>query len=737
MKRWNRGAWLGWGVLPLSLLAGCGSDGAKKVGSSPPAPHEPQSDEAAFDALALKANAASALDQAGASAAYPAKFKESLGYDPLTSQYLDKIQASSLALTAVDTAKLGQNGFVISTSREFPTFLRGFAEIYSEHLPLYVAVDPILEVVHKAYDQILAQIESATLVPTLHLLLSGMRSRVASGAAEGAVKADVDLYLTVAQSLLDGAVLAPSAGGDAAKISAIYTSARQASGTQDFELFGVPRSEDFSQFTPRGHYTQSEELKQYFRAMMWLGRVDLRLIETKPDGAQVFNRPQYDATLLIDEVIGSDTASWQKIDDVVRTFVGESDYMVVPEVSELVTDLGGPEKARSATDDAVIAAIVAGGYGKQEIASHLMVNDGTVKTLPLNRSFALLGQRYIVDSHVFSEVVYDRIAGRMMPDPLDAAFAALRNNQALALDPDVSTISELPGALSRMRVLIDSHDDTFWGKNFYNLWLGTLRALSPAPDLDGAAPGGLPTVARTEAWGRRILNAQLGSWAELRHDTLLYAKQSYTGTPGCEYPDAYVDPYPEAFAALGKYAKAGARIVEIANDVSPTYGAIVATYFDALENVAGMLEGMATAERTGVAFSAEQLAFINDAVRIDQQSVVCTTIDVPNGWYAHLFLNPDDSLQFDPTIADVHTQPSDEAGNPVGKILHVATGYPRLMVATMDSCGGPKAYAGVVFGYHEKITENFDRYTDERWATEASGTPRPADVPWMGPVLGQ
>ena len=45
------------------------------------------------------------------------------------------------------------------------------------------------------------------------------------------------------------------------------------------------------------------------------------------------------------------------------------------------------------------------------------------------------------------------------------------------------------------------------------------------------------------------MNAQLASWAELRHDTLLYAKQSYTAVPVCDFPDAYVDPYPEAWAA--------------------------------------------------------------------------------------------------------------------------------------------------------------------------------------------
>jgi hypothetical protein len=52
-------------------------------------------------------------------------------------------------------------------------------------------------------------------------------------------------------------------------------------------------------------------------------------------------------------------------------------------------------------------------------------------------------------------------------------------------------------------------------------------------------------------------HTQLASWAELRHDTVLYAKQSYTTSLGCSYPDAYVEPCPEFFRALGDFAKKG------------------------------------------------------------------------------------------------------------------------------------------------------------------------------------
>ena len=75
--------------------------------------------------------------------------------------------------------------------------------------------------------------------------------------------------------------------------------------------------------------------------------------------------------------------------------------------------------------------------------------------------------------------------------------------------------------------------------------LSALRALSPVPEeIADPAAAGLPRVAASDAWSRRILGAQLASWAELRHDTLLYAKQSYTGGIGCAYPTPTSSPAP-------------------------------------------------------------------------------------------------------------------------------------------------------------------------------------------------
>ncbi len=60
----------------------------------------------------------------------------------------------------------------------------------------------------------------------------------------------------------------------------------------------------------------------------------------------------------------------------------------------------------------------------------------------------------------------------------------------------------------------------------------------------------------------------------------------------------------------------------------------------------------------------------------------------------------------------------------------MGTGTPRFMVVTVETCSGPKAYAGLASSYFEKITENFERLDDETWAADTEAT-TPDDVPWM------
>ncbi|MEO5768857.1 MAG: DUF3160 domain-containing protein, partial [Polyangia bacterium] len=705
-----------------------------------PSPEETAERERISSALAAVAD----LDKAGLEARYPAVFAPALGYDPRSAKNLDLIRASKVGLSAREEEILGRQGFAISDRQRFPTFTYGYASIYADHLPLFVSADSLLYAVHRSYDEMLKRLETTSLRPKLSSMLAGMRTSLKSGTlaplGPQTVK-DVDLYLAVALALLDGSAPAPVAGASSTEIAALVAKANAMSGAQEVSLFGLPREEDFSQYTPRGHYTDTPELTSYFKAMMWLGRTDLRLIETQSDGSQLFRRRQFDGALgLASLVAGSLADTFTTLDSAIAAFVGESDNMRVTDFPTLLSRLGvGELAAVSALDDDTIAtALVAGNFGAQRISSHIMINGMAKGTLPLSRTFLLLGQRYVVDSHVFSNVVYDRAGQgtvwRMMPNPLDVAFAALGNNQArLLLGQELDRFSYAPD-LAAMRVLVDEHGADFWDANLYNGWLGALRSLSRA----GAGQTPPLEVAGTEAWGRRILNTQLASWAELRHDTILYAKQSYTAGPACEFPDALVEPNPDFFGRLQAFATKGQQ-------VTASLGlAAEGDYFVHLGTVAGMLMEMAQYQAEGMPFTTTHLAFINETVAVQTFCGGARAM----GWYPKLFFGVGaNSTEFAPTIADVHTQPKDERGNDVGRVLHVGTGYARMMVVTANTCTGPRAYVGLASSYFEEITERYKRLDDLTWTARFgskgafgwndNGFTPAADVPWMLDLIGR
>jgi len=95
------------------------------------------------------------------------------------------------------------------------------------------------------------------------------------------------------------------------------------------------------------------------------------------------------------------------------------------------------------------------------------------------------------------------------------------------------------------RSVIDARPREQWNDNLYDGWLSALRALS-LPTLGDR----FPRVMRTRDWSLRRMQTQLASWAELRHDTILYVKQSYSSLATCEYPTGFVELQPAFFDQL-------------------------------------------------------------------------------------------------------------------------------------------------------------------------------------------
>lgn len=633
----------------------------------------------------------------------------------------DVLKLASRDLTKAEQRVLDAQGLVILAKDPVQSFHVGYTALFHAHSPVYVTADSLLYAWHSSYDKILTQLEYAALIPSLDAILEGLRGRLAATEGSPEARADLDVYLAVSASFLRGKVQPPVAGGDEKQIAALFEAGQRSQGLA-FELFGVQAQFDFSMLRPRGHYADRAELQQYFRAMSWLGRAELQIATRKaPDQPWKVNRRALGAATLLGAMFDAPLREkWRLIDTTLGTLVGPADSMSLPGLEAALAKLG-PVAGKS---DAEIAAAFEAPTA-QKIRTQLVgVGESSL-------AFLLLGQRYVFDSSVMSDLVagsIDTVPARVMPTPLDVAAAVFHNPSADALLQSERTRYGAPYAEALARKAKEPLPDD----SVAHTWLGALRELSP----DGKRDAALPAPLASDAFGRRMLATQLASWAELRHDNLLYTKQSYTAELGCEFPSAYIDPYPAFYAKLG--AMAGRVQAVVAAMPADPRIEHVGRYVEGMRKTTQRLEAIAKRERANEPMTDEDLAWIDHMVSLDGRNAVCTTTIDPKGWYAELYYEQKTALWHDPVVADVHTQPTDEAGNMVGKVLHVGTGLPRMMAITIRHDGGThtQTYRGLVSSYHELVTKDFARLTDEEWRARFQGD-APTAPSWLAPITAR
>ena len=328
---------------------------------------------------------------------------------------------------------------------------------------------------------------------------------------------------------------------------------------------------DFSQFRPRGHYANDEQLSNYFRAMMWLGRIEVYLLAPQNTDSSGFCPPQtfsdiqrqtIDAVLITELMnLAEVNLLYDEIEEIISFFVGEQDN-VTPQNLQTVIEDAELTTAQALLDSVTLlnfqSLLMENSFAFQRIQSQILYHDpfSTESVQPAS-AFMLFGQRYIIDSYVTSQVVYDKIIYenrficRLFPSTLDVLFT-LGNDAAGQLLVDELDTYHYATNLSALRYLVDSYDEEFWTSSIYNMWLNAIRALNPPKTRDD-----LPSFMQTAGWWQQKMNTQLASWTELRHDNLLYAKPSYTSGIGCSYPYGYVEPIPEFYRRLNTLSTGG------------------------------------------------------------------------------------------------------------------------------------------------------------------------------------
>ena len=641
------------------------------------------------------------------------------------------------------------NGFVVSERLGAHSFTDLYHRIFVRDLPVFITSDSMLHAWHRMFDRMLEGLEMDYFMPAVAKMLGEMQAQIpAAKQAYGnnplaGSLADVDFFLGVAWGLLRGGP-GPTFLNQQKRIEL----AHQACASERmlrYPLFGRLREIDFSQFKPRGRYDQHDWSKNYFRAMMWLGRIDFRIAGGVSKDQDL---RELGAAIVLNDLLqrAKQQETWQQFDKLLQHFVGRPDSLTFSQLGQVLAGFGAPKAANITpqTLAGLYTHIQTGKIGEQHIRGEwFCVDPDDPNKFVLPRSFTFMGQRFILDSWVLSKVVYDDIIWdkekiqRRIPSCLDMSFAVLGNDHVVPLlqarmkDKSGKEFRDgLPYQhnLSAARNLVDRLPPATWKDSIYTEWLACLRELSK-PTTNARYPESV----RTSAWAMKATTTQLASWTQLRHDTILYAKPSYTSGNSCYYPAGFVEPVPHFWKRFEQMVLSTKNFVEKTPFPNGKgHQAVHLATLDRFAKAASMLRSIAEKQHAQKDLSKEETRFMEDVVVLGG---VCGGPRL-NGWYPNLFSNrsdqekQDDAHKWVALVTDVHTDPPSPIVGDPGCVIHQAVGNVDLLVIAVDNGKDKMVYAGPVFSHYEFETPNAVRNTNGDWHTMLRSGKMPPRPEW-------
>ena len=626
-------------------------------------------------------------------------------------QYLDRVE-SHLHLDAREATALGKQGFVVMERQRYDSYAVAFHDVFQQQLPVYVSADAILNAVYQSSQTLLESAERTRLIPRLWKMIPRMRKTLAQtkGVYTADEIADLDTYLAVAAGFLDDDVAMPAAARP------LFEAAKEAHELARVDLFGRARMIDFTQLTPRGYYTtaasaevgegmntRSISFDSYFRAMMWLSRLELNLVSrscrssqpgTAPDPTET-PREARDAIALADLVRRSGSlGDLEELDKVYATFAGGREDVSVPDLLGFgiaPNDPDGAQKLRAKIGD-----------GFQRTARIHYMPDGA-RVLPAIAT--LFGPRITPDTAPLAGLVTDAIPGRLELGAADVAYVLGHDRAKAYLASDLAAFPTLGAALDRSRAALASSTRT--KTDLYGTWLRALTSLAQP------SPGTTPSFMRTEAFADARMSSSLAGYAQLRHTFVLLAGQGYDAY-GCEIPDGWVEPALGMYDALVAWAAA-------ARAAAPAEKA----YFDRLAGILGMLRTIARTELDGTPLSEPQrrwLGMIAEYTPVGGSDGDSNEPPKYTGWYFDLFPDREIGAQRRvDLVADYFTLTS------ANQVRYLGIDRAALGVFVVDTGGARRAMVGPVAIPYE-TTSSIEARLDDKKARASAHT----RAPWLG-----
>ncbi len=476
----------------------------------------------------------------------------------------------------------------------------------------------------------------------------------------------------------------------------------EAKGMTPSPLFGSydpDKPADYTQFKPRSHYTKNDALGGYFRAMMFLGRNGFPLNHTDATGDAML------ACLVIARTPAKGNPplkAWKELMEITGFFAGQSDDITYPEFRAwIAASLGQPALDTTAALAPDNLATLSNNLGK--LRKPLIVSSPHTDQLTSPDSdppaFRIFGQRFTWDARVLDR--FTRGAPATMPSiPTTAMIAAAFGDpfaEKVAREFVASHAAEFDRRLPAVRQEIAAVNDASWFSSMAAKQLHVLSTLA----LPRTAH--FPAFMRGDAFAAKNLESFLGSYTELKHDTVLYAKQVYAeaGEGGDSDkapppPHGFVQPdvpFWREMERLAIFAADGMARHKLIPDAAEEF-----SRFHLFARDVGAFRKIAEKEVAGAKLTTDEW----ETIRTTDFSYMASPLlsfDEPKPGDGKCAL-----------VTDVLTDASS------GSVLQIALGRPYVMLALVGGNGGKRMVAGLAYNHFE-FSRPLDagRLSNEEW----------------------
>ena len=612
---------------------------------------------------------------------------------------------------------LAQDGFAIVPATHDQLFHVYEQNDYQE-FPSFVTTDLYLQLYHLYFDCMLKEIEEESLIKLMTEMARNMYDVMHQQAANTnneeiwAYANHNAVFFAVAYQLLTGKTIGTPEEQAEAKPEvekAINAKNNFSDFMEDYKSIEYP----YSLFRPRGHYSRNETLQRYFRGMMWLQSVPFGL--DNPD--------EVAEAVVMAYALDSHPQAKQNYDTfnkLITFLMGQPDNLSIPQVIAEVKKIGLP-----------LEDLLANKQKMGELKESLKkIGDKQTRIRPAfemtsHNKICLMPQRYQPDAEVLLNTVdyENKPTQRATPKGLDF-FAAMGVSAAeRILMEEKQEWKGFKPALDNMKKRMQEID---WNETIATQWMNTLKVLNDKGE-------NLPYFMVTPEWDKKNMNAVLASWAELKHDAILYAKQPFgaeCGGGGLPEPmvKGYVEPninfWKKAIELLNNTENLLKEQHMLTQKVSEATGR--------LREEAQFLLNISEKEIAGTPLTDEendQIECIGSTFENISLNLVRQPDQYLDGWS-----NVEGADKKVALVADVYT--ANANNNPNKSILFEAVGLADEIYVVVEIDGYLYLTRGAVLSYREFI-QSIDepRLTDEEWQEQLEKNPRKGVPEWMKRII--